>query len=77
MAHVRELVTLNSPMLIPPGSSNQFMIKGVTHRQSNEEGTTSTIYLCDKNGMGAGKSAPLQELNQQAQSNIDSGAAGL
>jgi prophage tail gpP-like protein len=60
MAHVLETVTLNSPMLIPPDSDNQFMIKGVTHRQSNEEGTTSTIYLCDKNGLGSGTGAPLQ-----------------
>jgi prophage tail gpP-like protein len=77
MAHVGELVTLNSPMLIPPDSDNQFMIKGVTHRQSNGEGTTTTVYLCDKNGMGSGTTAPLQTLSRQAQSNIDSGAAGL
>jgi prophage tail gpP-like protein len=59
MAHVRELVTLDSPMLIPPDSDNSFMIKGVTHRQSSAEGTTTTISLCDKDGLGLGSSSPL------------------
>jgi prophage tail gpP-like protein len=54
--HVRQIITVQSPMLIPGGraDSMQFMIKGVVHRQSNEDGTTTSVLLCDKNGRGSG-----------------------
>lgn len=60
MGKVLSTITLDSPMLIPPQSDSTFMIKGVTHRQSSPEGTTTTIYLCDKNGMGLGTGSPVQ-----------------
>jgi prophage tail gpP-like protein len=53
MAHVRELVTVNSPMLLPEDSMD-FMIKGVVHRQSSEGGTTTDVLLCRFDGLGAG-----------------------
>lgn len=59
MAHVREFVTVNSPMLLPE-QSMQFMIKGVVHRQSSEEGTTTDVLLCRFDGLGSGTGEPLQ-----------------
>jgi prophage tail gpP-like protein len=56
--HVGELVTVNSPMLLPEDSM-QFMIKGVIHRQSNEDGTTTDVLLCRQDGMGISGSEPL------------------
>jgi hypothetical protein len=43
-------VTVNSPMLIPGGSTS-FIIKEVIHRQSTAEGTT--IVITNENGLGS------------------------
>lgn len=51
--HVREVISVVSPSILP-GDSMPFMIKGVSHRQSDEEGTTTTIFLCREDGLGAG-----------------------
>jgi prophage tail gpP-like protein len=59
MAHVREIVTLNSPLLLPENSMD-FMIKGVIHRQSSEGGTTTDVLLCRFDGLGSGTGEPLQ-----------------
>jgi prophage tail gpP-like protein len=58
MAHDRELVTVNSPMLLPEDSM-EFMIKGVVHRQSTEQGTTTDVLLCRFDGLGSGTGEPL------------------
>lgn len=58
MHHVLELVTVNSPMLLPENSM-EFMIKGVVHRQSSEAGTTTDILLCRFDGLGSGTGEPL------------------
>lgn len=49
----RKIVVVNSPSLLPNNSFG-FMIKGVTHRQNNSEGTTTSILLCRADGLGAG-----------------------
>jgi hypothetical protein len=59
MAHVRELVTVNAPLLLPENSI-EFMIKGVIHRQSSEQGTTTDILLCRADGFGSGTGEPLK-----------------
>lgn len=51
--HLRDQITINSPMLIPNGSDT-FMIKGVTHRQSTADGTTTEVLICDSAGLGSG-----------------------
>lgn len=51
---VRKTVSLFSPMLIPENSSI-FLIKAVTHRQSSQDGTTTDIHICDKDGKGLGR----------------------
>lgn len=56
--HVRELVTVNSPMLVPENSMT-FMIKGIIHRQNNEAGTTTDVLVCRQDGLGAGSGEPL------------------
>jgi prophage tail gpP-like protein len=48
---VGKLVTVNSPMLLPEDSM-QFLIKGVIHKQSNEDGTTTDVLLARQDGMG-------------------------
>jgi hypothetical protein len=53
-----QLVTVNSPMLLPEDSMD-FMIKGVIHRQSSEGGTTTDILLCRFDGLGSGTGEPL------------------
>lgn len=63
---VRQLVTLNAPTLLP-NNSFQFMIKGVTHKQSNAEGTTTTIMLCRADGFGINGVLPLQQQQQSGQ----------
>jgi prophage tail gpP-like protein len=56
MNHVRQSVTVNSPMLIPQGSDS-FIIKEVAHRQSSAEGTTTDIMITNINGLGANEQA--------------------
>jgi hypothetical protein len=59
MHHVGELVTVNSPMLLPEDSMD-FLIKGVVHRQSSEQGTTADVLLCRFDGLGSGSGEPLR-----------------
>jgi hypothetical protein len=54
-----KIVAVNSPMLIPDNSM-AFMIKGIVHRQSSTDGTTTSILLCRSDGLGAGSGEPLQ-----------------
>ena len=51
--HLREAVTINSPMLVP---SNPFtlLLRGVKHMQNSEEGTTTELNLCIPRGIGSG-----------------------
>ena len=63
---VRQQVTLIAPTLLPDNSF-QFMIKGVTHKQSNAEGTTTTIMLCRADGFGINGVLPLQQQQQSGQ----------
>jgi len=42
-----------APSLIPLNSM-AFMIKGIVHRQSSEDGTTTSILLCRADGLGGG-----------------------
>jgi prophage tail gpP-like protein len=51
MNHVRQSVTVNSPLLIPGGSAS-FIIKEVIHRQSSGDGTTTDILITNENGLG-------------------------
>lgn len=51
--HVTAKVKLDSPSLLP-ADQRTFAIKGVTHRQSSEGGTTSLIMLCREDGFGSG-----------------------
>jgi len=51
--HVMELITINSPLLLPEDSL-EFMIKGIIHRQSSEAGTISDVLLCRADGFGSG-----------------------
>jgi len=48
-----KVVTVQSPLLLP-GAAYPFMIKSVVHRQSSEEGTTTTLLLCRADGLGGG-----------------------
>jgi prophage tail gpP-like protein len=57
--HVRDLATVNSPMLLPENSM-KFMIKGIVHKQSNEDGTTTEVLLARQDAIGAGGGDPLQ-----------------
>jgi prophage tail gpP-like protein len=50
--YVGQTVTVNSPMIIPSGSMT-FIIKGVVHRQSSAEGTTTDILVTNENGLGS------------------------
>jgi prophage tail gpP-like protein len=56
--HMREIVTVNSPLLLPEDSMD-FMIKGIVHRQSSESGTTTDVLLCRFDGLGSGTGEPL------------------
>jgi hypothetical protein len=58
MEHIREIVTLRSPLLLPQNSM-EFMIKGVVHRQSDGGGTATDILLCDTLGVGGGGKEPV------------------
>ena len=49
----RKLIVVNSPLLLPNNSFG-FVIKGVTHRQNSQEGTTTDLLLCRADGVGAG-----------------------
>jgi len=51
MNYVGSSVTVNSPMLVPSGSM-KFMIRGVIHRQSSAEGSTTDILITNQNGLG-------------------------
>ena len=57
--HWREMVTVNSPMLLPENSM-QFMIKSVIHKQNSEDGTTTDVLLCRRDSIGSGGGDPLQ-----------------
>jgi len=50
--HVRDPVTVDSPMLIPEGKMD-FVIKEIVHRQSSQEGTTTDIMITNPLGLGA------------------------
>jgi prophage tail gpP-like protein len=50
--YVGKTVTVNSPMIIPSGSMT-FIIKGVVHRQSSAEGSTTDIMVTNRNGLGS------------------------
>lgn len=56
---VRQIVTVRSQSMLPD-DTRRFMIKGITHRQSNEGGTTTDLQLCREDGMGGG-ATPLQQ----------------
>jgi prophage tail gpP-like protein len=60
--HVRETIVVNSPMLVPNNSFG-FMIKGVVHRQSSEEGTTTDVLLCRIDGLGTGQDSVAKNPN--------------
>jgi prophage tail gpP-like protein len=51
--HLREAITINSPMLVP---QNPFtlLLRGVKHMQSSEEGTTTELDLCIPRSLGSG-----------------------
>jgi prophage tail gpP-like protein len=51
--HLREAITINSPMLIP---NNPFtlLLRGVKHLQDSEEGTRTELNLCIPRGIGSG-----------------------
>lgn len=51
--HKRELIVVDSPSLLAEDRMT-FMIKGIMHRQSDSEGTTTTLLLCRADGLGAG-----------------------
>lgn len=51
ISHLRDLVTVVSPMLAPVPSLT-LAIKGVTHRQSDENGTETVLELCLPGGIG-------------------------
>jgi prophage tail gpP-like protein len=53
-----KLIRVNSPLLLPENSFG-FCIKGITHRQSNEGGTTTVIYLCRADGLGLSGGEPI------------------
>jgi len=50
--HLREAITINSPMLVP---SNPFtlLLRGVKHLQDSEEGTRTELNLCIPRGIGS------------------------
>jgi prophage tail gpP-like protein len=50
--HVGDLVSLNSPMLLPSGPI-ALAIKGVVHRQDSENGTETVIEVCDPGALGS------------------------
>ena len=54
-----KLIVVKSPLLLPEDSFG-FCIKGVTHRQSNEGGTTTTLHLCRADGLGIGGGEPIR-----------------
>jgi prophage tail gpP-like protein len=49
--HLRELVVLNSPMLLP-NDSMKFLIKGIVHKQSSEEGSTTDVLIANELSKG-------------------------
>lgn len=57
-----KVITVKSPSLLPEDSF-VFMIKGIVHRQSSAEGTTTSILLCRADGLGSGNGEPLQGNN--------------
>jgi prophage tail gpP-like protein len=50
--HVGDLVSINSPMLLPSGAI-ALAIKGVVHRQDSESGTETVIEVCDPGALGS------------------------
>jgi prophage tail gpP-like protein len=57
--HVGEKIMVNSPSLLPENTF-KFMIKGVVHRQSTANGTTTDVLLCREDGFGSGQQEPIQ-----------------
>lgn len=56
MEHVREKVTVKSGLLLPDNEM-KFMIKGIVHRQSDTNGTTTSVLLTDELGVNGGSEA--------------------
>ena len=50
--HVGDLVSINSPMLLPSGPIS-LAIKGVVHRQDSENGTQTVIEVCHPGALGS------------------------
>lgn len=50
--HVGDLVSVNSPMLLPGGPVS-LAIKGIVHRQDNENGTQTVVEVCHPGALGA------------------------
>ena len=51
ITHVRDSLTVYSPMLVP-NDSITLSLKGVSHRQSDDEGTVTALRLCLPNALG-------------------------
>jgi prophage tail gpP-like protein len=51
--HLREAITINSPMLVPGGPFT-LLLRGVKHMQDSEEGTRTELNLCIPRGIGSG-----------------------
>ena len=51
--HLREAITINSPMLVPGGPFT-LLLRGVKHLQDSEEGTRTELNLCIPRGIGSG-----------------------
>lgn len=56
--HVTNVITVEAPSLLPD-NTYPFMIKGIVHRQSTQNGTTTDVLLCRQDGFGTGISEPL------------------
>lgn len=51
--HLREPITIDSPMLVPGGPFT-LLLRGVKHLQDSEEGTRTELNLCIPRGIGSG-----------------------
>ncbi|WP_426413313.1 hypothetical protein [Bradyrhizobium ganzhouense] len=51
--HVTSKITLDAPPLLPE-DQRTFAIKGVSHCQSNQGGTSTTVELCRSDGFRSG-----------------------
>ena len=50
--HVGDLVSIQSPMLVPGGNIS-LAIKGVIHRQDSVNGTQTVVEVCDPGSLGS------------------------